>query len=146
MKTTITQLFLRIAISISFLSAVGDRLGYWGKPGELNVSWGNWENFLAYSNSLNSFFSPTYGQVLALLATLSEITLAVMLLIGFKIKHSAIASGILLTLFAVAMSLSIGIKVSFDYSVWIGASACFLLSGITYYPYSLDSYWAKKRK
>ncbi len=53
MKTTeqkIVEWFLRIALSLGFLSAVADRFGLWGK--EVSA-WGNWENFIAYTQKLN---------------------------------------------------------------------------------------------
>lgn len=34
------QLVVRIAVASAFLSAVADRLGYWGPPGSPNASWG----------------------------------------------------------------------------------------------------------
>lgn len=39
------QLFLRLAISFTILSAVADRFGFWGD----NSSWGNWGNFVIYT-------------------------------------------------------------------------------------------------
>ena len=47
-----SQLFLRLAISVTMLSAVADRLGFWGK----NSVWGNWENFEKYTRKLTFFF------------------------------------------------------------------------------------------
>jgi len=139
MKTSIAQLILRLSIAMSFLSAVADRLGYWGEPGELNVSWGNWENFLAYSNSLNSFLPVSFGAVLAIMATVFEVVFAILLLLGIKTKQIALLSGLLLMSFAIAMTVSIGVKAPFDYSVWIGSSACFLLCTLPHYAYSVDS-------
>jgi putative oxidoreductase len=146
MKSNIsfTQLFLRIAIALSFLSAVADRLGFWGQPGAVNVNWGNWENFLIYSNSVNSFAFPALANILALLATALEILLPLLLLIGYKIRLAAIASGILLLCFALAMTYSFGIKPSLDYSVWTGSAACFLLSTVREYEYSIDHLLSKK--
>jgi len=146
MKTTCIQLFARVSIATAFLSAVADRLGYWGDPGQQNVTWGNWENFVSYSNTLN-FFVPNYiGSLLAIAATFLEALLGILLLVGYKTRLSAILSGTLLTLFALSMTLSLGIKSTFDYSVWIGASSCFLLAAIGVYPCSLDNYFFKKIK
>mgnify|MGYP003720871445 CR=1 FL=1 len=47
MRTKIIKLFLRLAISIGFLSAVADRFGLWNK--DVSV-WGNWDNFLNFVN------------------------------------------------------------------------------------------------
>lgn len=146
MKTTFIQIFARVAIATAFLSAVADRLGYWGEPGQQNVTWGNWDNFVAYANTLN-FFVPDYiGSFLAIAATFLEALLGILLLVGYKTRLSALLSGILLTLFAVSMTLSLGIKSTFDYSVWIGAASCFLLASIGVYPYSVDNYFFKKPK
>lgn len=136
--TTLPQLFLRLALSVSYLSAVADRFGLWGAPGSPGVSWGNWQNFLAYSNSVNGFLPPSLGNVLAAVATALEVILPVLLLIGYKTRLASVASGLLLLLFAVAMTISFGIKAPLNYSVWTAAAASFLLSVWPTYPYSID--------
>ena len=135
----LSQLFLRLALGFSFLSAVADRFGYWGLPGSPSVTWGNWEHFLDYSNSLNSFVSPQIGNILAIIATTLEIIFGLFLILGFKTKYTAIASGILLASFGLMMTLNLGIKPPFDYSVWTGVGASFLLSAIGNYRYSVDN-------
>jgi uncharacterized membrane protein YphA (DoxX/SURF4 family) len=146
-KTTgVFQLFLRIAIAITFLSAVADRFGLWGNPGSTSVAWGNWENFVGYSNAVNSFSPPKLGKFLAILATLLEVILPVLLLVGYKIRAASVAAGLLLLLFALAMTYSFGIKPSLDYSVWTASAACFLLSAIKEYRYSVDRLIARERK
>ncbi|WP_257669792.1 DoxX family membrane protein [Parapedobacter tibetensis] len=139
------QLFVRVAVATAFLSAVADRLGYWGEPGSPNASWGDWESFLIYSNKLNFFVSQQIGELLAITATALEVVFALLLLIGYKTKITSVLSGILLTLFAVAMTMAFGIKSTFNYSVWIGASACFLLSMMNTYRYSLDNYLQNRK-
>lgn len=134
------QLFVRLAVATAFLSAVADRLGLWGPPGSVYASWGNWENFLIYSNSLNFYVPGFVGEILAIGATILEIVFAIFLIIGYKTKLSAIASGVLLLIFAITMTLAFGIKSTFTFSVWIGASACFLLATIETYNYSIDQY------
>lgn len=135
---TLAQLFLRITIAVSFLSAVADRFGLWGTPGSNFVSWGNWQNFVAYTNSVNSFINPNWGNAMAGIATFLEIILALLLLVGYRIKIAAITSGILLLLFAFAMTISFGPKPAFDYSVWTAAAAAFLLATLKEYRYSID--------
>ncbi len=135
----IAQLALRIAISLSFLSAVADRFGFWGKPGSDSVVWGNWQNFVDYSNTLNFYLSPQLGEIAAVVATVLEIVFAVLLIFGFKTKLTAVASGVLLLIFALSMTTSIGVKAPFDYSVWTSAIACFLLSSASKFKYSLDN-------
>jgi hypothetical protein len=48
----IAEWFLRIALSAGFLSASADRFGMW--PKEVSA-WGNWQNFVVYTKSLNPF-------------------------------------------------------------------------------------------
>lgn len=135
---TFAQIFLRIALSVSFLSAVADRFGMWGQPGSLSVVWGNWENFLSYSNSVNSFIPAALGEPLAIAATAFEIVLPILLLIGYKTKTAAMASGVLLAGFGLAMTISFGIKAPLDYSVFTAAAAAFLLAAVGDYAFSLD--------
>jgi uncharacterized membrane protein YphA (DoxX/SURF4 family) len=135
---TYSQLFLRIAIAASFLSAVADRFGLWGPPGTPGVNWGSWENFMTYSDSVNSFVSPGFSWVLGIVATSLEVILSLLLLIGFKTRLVALGSGILLTAFALAMTISFGVKPSLDYSVWSGAAGCYLLSTVRTFEYSVD--------
>jgi len=39
--TNVSVLIIRYTLAITFLSAVADRFGFWGSPGEANVAWGN---------------------------------------------------------------------------------------------------------
>lgn len=143
---TFSQVFLRIALSASFLSAVADRFGLWGAPGSKSVSWGNWSNFLDYSNSVNSFASPEMATLLAYVATALEILIPLLLIIGYQLKWVALLSGILLAGFAIAMTLSFGVKPPLDYSVFTGAAASFLLGTVDQYKYSLDNYISAKKQ
>jgi uncharacterized membrane protein YphA (DoxX/SURF4 family) len=143
-RVTTIQIFLRIAISMSFLSAVADRLGMWGAPGTDGVAWGTWENFLTYSQEVNSFVGPGANYALVTTATILETLLAVLLLAGYKIRLAAIASGLLLLCFALAMTYSFGIKTTLDYSVWTAAAASFALGAFSNYHYSFDRLIAKK--
>jgi len=141
-----SQFFVRLAVATAFLSAVADRLGFWGAPGTANASWGNWTNFVAYSNRLNFFAPASMGNVLAIGATVLEVVLGILLLIGYRTRLVALLSGGLLTIFALTMMLSFGIKVTFNYSVWVGASACFLLGTNRIFPFSLDNYLERHRR
>lgn len=119
------KLFLRFAISASFLSAVADRFGYWSK--EISV-WGNWNSFLEYTALLNPWFPASFISPLAIIATAAEVIFAFCLLIGLKTELVAKLSGILLLVFALSMTLSTGIKGAFDYSVFTASAAAFALS------------------
>jgi hypothetical protein len=52
---TVSTVLLRLALGISFLSAVADRFGFWGVYGQPNVSWGNYARFVDYTAKLNWF-------------------------------------------------------------------------------------------
>ena len=120
--------FARIALAAGFLSASADRFGLWGAPGAKGVAWGNWENFVAYSTSLN-FFAPDFLQgALAAAATAAEILLGIWLLIPRLTTHAAVLAGLLLLTFGLVMILSLGPKPPLDYSVFSAASSAFLLA------------------
>lgn len=123
-KQNLPPLFLRLALAATLLSAVADRFGMWGA----NSAWGNWKNFQAYTRQLTFFLPQPLSLVCGYLATFLEIVFALLLLIGFKTKYVAVLTGLLLLLFALAMSISLGIKSALDYSVWVGSAAAFLLS------------------
>ncbi len=125
MNYKIIKLFLRLAIAIGFLSAVADRFGFWNK--EVSF-WGNWDNFVSYTQILNPYIPASLISSVAILATAAEIIFAIGLIIGFKTELFAKLSGYLLLLFALAIILSIGIKGVFDYSVLIASAGAFALS------------------
>ncbi|RZJ52375.1 MAG: DoxX family protein [Flavobacterium sp.] len=125
MNSKLTKLFLRLAISVGFLSAVADRFGFWSKE---NSAWGNWENFLAYTKVLNPLVPESLLSPVAILATALEIIFPLFLLLGFKTELFAKLSGYLLLLFGLSMIFSVGIKAPLDYSVFTASAACFALS------------------
>lgn len=133
------QLFLRIALGTALLSAVSDRLGFWGA----NAAWGNWENFEAYTRKLTFFLPPLLSRVSAYAATILETAFGILLIIGFKTRPTANLTGILLLIFALSMSVSLGVKSALDYSVWVGSAAAFLLARQRQFSFSIDQARAK---
>ena len=130
------KLYLRLAISMGFLSAVADRFGIWSK--KVSV-WGNWNNFLEYTKLINPWFPDSLIPLIGILATGAEIVLAFFLLIGFKTELFAKLSGVLLLTFALAMTFSTGIKGAFDFSVFSASAGAFALSLIREKYLELDS-------
>ena len=118
----------RIAIAAGFLSAVADRFGVWGGPGSPQVAWGDWSHFVAYTAMLNWFLPVAFVPAVAAVATIAEVTLAALLLVGYRLQWTAAASGGLLVLFAAAMTVALGPKAPLDYSVWAAAAAAFLVA------------------
>ncbi len=104
------KLFLRLALSLSFFSAVADRFGMW--PTEIST-WGSWEAFIAYTQLLNPWVPISLIPALGGLATAMEVIFAIALLLGFK--------------------------GAFDYSVFSASAAAFALSIINTKFLELDS-------
>lgn len=129
------QLFLRLAISVTMLSAVADRFGFWGD----NSAWGNWENFEKYTRQLTFFLPETLSTFSAYTATFLEILFPLMLILGFKTRIAAYGTGILLLVFALSMTIALGIKAPLDYSVWVGSAAAFLLATQKEFYFSIDT-------
>lgn len=121
------SLFARFAIALGFLSAVADRFGLWTPLlGNGNVVWGNMESFTAYTGVLLPWVPKFLLPLFAWTATIAEIVLGVLLLIGFQKRLVALLSGILLLAFAFSMLFSLNVKAPLDYSVF-AAAACALL-------------------
>lgn len=120
--------FLRLALAAGFLSAVADRFGVWGPPGAPNVVWGAWQPFIEYVGVLNPFAPAALHPALGWGATIAEVVIAVGLLVGWRLRWFAVASGVLLSVFALAMVVALGPKPPLDYSVLAAAGGSFLLA------------------
>jgi len=126
----IAILIVRYALALTFLSAVADRFGLWGAPGDTNVAWGNYSSFLEYTALLNPWASKMLVPIIGGIATCLEICFALALTIGFHVKETSLCSAILLLVFAVSMTLTLGIKVPLDYSVFSASAGAFLLYSV----------------
>lgn len=137
----IIKLFLRLSLSIGFLSAVADRFGLW--PEELS-SWGNWKPFLDYTQILNPWLPLATIPTVGFMATALEMVFALCLLVGFKTSFFARLSGCLLLIFALSMMSTTGVKGVFDYSVLTASAAAFALSLLKGNLLELDKFLLKK--
>ncbi|MEZ0386878.1 MAG: MauE/DoxX family redox-associated membrane protein [Verrucomicrobium sp.] len=126
--TPIANWSLRISLAVAFLSAVLDRFGILGPPGAPNVGWGNWASFVAYTGTLNAFLPSSLYEPLAWIATIAEVVLAVWLLTGIQLRWAALASAALLLLFALAMTVALGVKAPLNYSVFTAAAGALALA------------------
>jgi len=133
-----SSVFLRLALGISFLSAVADRFGLWGVYGQPNVSWGNYARFVDYTAKLNWFVPPAVIPALAGVATAAETLFGLLLVLGWKTRITALLSGILLITFALAMTLALGVKAPLNLSVFTAAGGALLLAICADFPFSLD--------
>ncbi len=123
----------RVAMGVTFLSPVADRFGLWGPPGAPNVSWGNWDRFVAYSTRLNWYLPDTLQQPVAALATAGELMFGVALIAGIYTRPAAYGAAGLLTCFALAMATGLGIRAPLDYSVFVDAAGAWLLAAAISY-------------
>lgn len=122
---------------------MADRFGYWPKNSSV---WGNWDNFLTYTATINPYFQESMISALGILVTFLEVVFAVALIIGFKTELFAKLSGILLLSFALAMITSTGIKGAFDYSVFSAAAAALALGTMKTKKFEIDTLLEKKMK
>ncbi len=119
--------YVRIALGAAFLSAVADRFGLWGAAGKPGVAWGDFAHFTQYVGMVNSFLPAKVIPTVAWMATIAETALGLGLVFGAYKRVVALGSAVLLLLFALAMSISFGLKAPLDYSVFTASAAAFLL-------------------
>jgi thiosulfate dehydrogenase [quinone] large subunit len=137
-------IFLRLAVGVSFLSAVADRFGLWGSFGRANVAWGDFTRFSAYVKRLNPMAPAAAVPVLAWASTMAESVLGVTLIVGWQTRVSAVLAGLLLAIFALAMTFAVGIKAPLDASVFSASAGALLLACAPEYPWSLDALLAPR--
>jgi thiosulfate dehydrogenase (quinone) large subunit len=136
------KLFLRLSISAGFLSAVADRFGWWSR--DVSV-WGTWDKFVDYTQLINPWLPSGLITAVAAVATVAEIIFGFFLLVGFRTELFAKLSGFLMLAFGLAMTLSIGMKAAFDYSVFAASAGAFALSVMKEKYLEVDVVIAKQR-
>jgi len=139
------QLLLRLALGIGFLATVSDRLGLL-PSGTRNVEWGNWDSFITYTGTLMPFLSRPAVNVMGGIATLLEATIGILLIIGFKTRQAAIGSCGLTLVFALAMTLFLGIKAPINFAVFSTCTGSLLLATIPVYKWSIDNLFTSTAK
>jgi uncharacterized membrane protein YphA (DoxX/SURF4 family) len=126
----ITRVFLRVALASAFLVAVADRLGFLGHYGSTNVSWGDWKHFEQYVAVLSWFVPKGLIPALSILETVIETGLGLGLLVGFYPRIVAWSSAVLLTSFALTMTVALGLLAPLGYGVFTAIGAALLLGAI----------------
>ena len=133
-----SSVYLRLALGVSFLSAVGDRFGFWGAFGQPHVTWGDFSHFIAYTAKLNWFMPSATIPALAWASTCAEFLLGVALVLGVFTRVAAFLSGLLLLLFAVVMAFALSLQAPLSFSVFSASAGAFLLSTCGEYSWSVD--------
>jgi uncharacterized membrane protein YphA (DoxX/SURF4 family) len=137
---------LRIALGLTFLYAVADRFGLLGPPGAANVSWGNFTRFTAYVGILNWYLPHFIVPTLARVETVLETLLGIALLLGVWLRPVALASGLLISSFALTMTVASGIGAPLAASVFTAAAAAFMLAVVGSARWSVDGLHSKAYK
>ena len=136
----ISQLMLRLSIGIGFILPVMDRLGCFGVYGEANVAWGSWAVFVAYTHQLMPYVNEYVASFCGFVATVLEVVCGILLIVGYKVRYTAIASACLTLVFALSMLFFLHFKAPFSYSVFVVSFSSLLLSTFSHYPWSMDAY------
>ncbi|QNI34384.1 DoxX family membrane protein [Alloacidobacterium dinghuense] len=130
-QSDLAPFLVRISLGAGFLSAVADRFGVWGPAGTPSVSWGNYQNFVAYTAKLNPWSPAVMVPALAGIVTFAEAILGVLLILGLMTRMAALFSGMLTLIFALAMTAVLGIHAPLIYGVFVYSAASLFLAAIT---------------
>jgi thiosulfate dehydrogenase [quinone] large subunit len=131
----VLTVFLRFALAASYLSSVTSRFGFWGE----DTGWGNYAAFLEYTAKVNPYLPLSVIPTLARVVDVAEIAIALLLILGFRIRETAFLSGVMLFLFAFGMNLGVGVISTLDHSVYTACVASFLLAVLNDDTFSLDA-------
>ncbi|MEV6237485.1 hypothetical protein [Lentzea sp. NPDC051838] len=145
---SVATVFVRLALAAGFLSAVADRLGWWGPLGTGQVGWGDFAAYTAYAHSLSPYVPDGLQSAAAWVATVAESVLGLTLLAGVLVRWSALASTALLLGFGLSMGLFLGPEAPLSYSVFAAAAAAFVLAiaPVDSFALSVDGLASGRRK
>jgi uncharacterized membrane protein YphA (DoxX/SURF4 family) len=143
---SLSSVFLRYALALGFLSAVADRFGLWGSFGQPNVAWGSFSRFLEYTYRLNWYLPAGMILPLGVITTGAELLFGLLLLVGWHTRVTALLSGLLLMLFALAMTLALGVEAPLNSSVFPAAGGALLLANSERFSFSVDNLLFRRRR
>ena len=122
--TRLALVYARVALGTAFLSAVAGRFGIWDR----SIDWAQFDRFMRRTAEVNAFMPAFTIPFLAWAATIAEISLGICLILGIQLRWTALASALLLAMFATAMTMSLGVKSPLDYSVFSASAGALLLA------------------
>lgn len=118
----------RIIIGLELLGSVADRFGLLGAPGSPSVSWGSFDEFTTYVGDLLPAAVDAGVTPVAIGATVAELTIGILLIVGVFRPQVTFAAGVMLSVFALAMVTSVGVSDMLAYAVTAQAAAMFFLA------------------
>lgn len=121
----------RVTIAMAFLLALWSRFG-------------NFPGFIRYAESVLSFMPTSSIPLLAVAATICEVSLCVAMLIGFKTRWASAASAVLLLMFATSMVAS-GLS-QFEWAVYVLAAGAFVLATADATLFGVDAILLRKER
>jgi uncharacterized membrane protein YphA (DoxX/SURF4 family) len=128
---TVAIVLARFGLGSTYLSGVADRFGLWGRRGTPNVSWGDFQHYVARIQTLIPPASPVGALILAWVATVLEAAFGLAILIGVRTRSMAFGSAALLLSYAVVLAFSpAGLHAAFAYALLSGAGASMLLAAV----------------
>jgi uncharacterized membrane protein YphA (DoxX/SURF4 family) len=125
-------LLTRFGLASTYLSGVADRFGAWGRHGSANVSWGDFQHYVARVQATAPHAPAWLALVLAWVATVLDSAFGLGLLIGIRTRTMAFGSGCLMLVYALATALSPGgLHEMFAYGLLGLAGASMLLAVVS---------------
>ena len=110
------------------------------------MSWGDYARFVDYTAKLNWFLPVAMIPALAIIATAAETLFGLLLVLGWKTRMTALPSGVLLTTFALTMTMALGVQAPLNFSVFSAAGGALLLGVCANFPFSLDELLQRNRQ
>lgn len=102
-------------------------------------------SYVDYTAKLNWFSPASTIPALANLSTAAETLLGILHVVGWRTRITALLSGVLLAVFAVAMTLGLGANAPLNFSVFAAADGALLHGACTHFPYSLNELLRRNR-
>jgi uncharacterized membrane protein YphA (DoxX/SURF4 family) len=119
----------RVMIAIAFLLALWSRFS-------------NFSGFIRYTGTVLSFMPDASIPLLAVAATICEVSLCAAMFVGFKTRWASAASAVLLLMFATSMVVS-GLS-QFEWAVYVLSAGAFVLATADATLFSVDAILATK--
>ena len=123
MARSLLPLFLRLILASGLLTAAGARFGLIAAPAA-------WDAFSRWTTRLWGLAPLSIQPVLGWVVVGIEIVLGLLILVGFRTRQMALATGVLLLATALAMWLRAGIQSPFHAAVFAYAGVAFTLAAL----------------